>query len=95
MPDTQMRKKHENTQEAGGHFFLSNSNSFAPNNGAILTMSTIIKAVMSSGAEAELGALFLNEKEVVFNQTNTHQNGPPSTTHSHPNRQHDGGGGRK
>ena len=51
---------------AGGHFFLSNNNSSAPNNGAILTMSTIIKAVMSSAAEAELGALFLNAKEAVF-----------------------------
>ena len=51
---------------AGGHFFLSNNNSSAPNSGAILTMSTIIKAVMSSAAEAELGALFLNAKEAVF-----------------------------
>jgi hypothetical protein len=50
----------------GGHFFLSNNSSSAPNNGAILTMSTIIKAVMSSAAEAELGALFLNAKETVF-----------------------------
>jgi hypothetical protein len=50
---------------AGRHFFLSNSNSSATNNGAILTMSTIIKAVMSSVAEAELGALFLNAKEAV------------------------------
>jgi hypothetical protein len=29
-------------------------------------MSTIIKAVMSSAAEAELGALFLNAKEAVI-----------------------------
>jgi len=50
----------------GGHFFLSNNSSSAPNNGAILTMSTIIKAVMSSAAEAELGALFLNAKEGAF-----------------------------
>jgi len=51
---------------AGGHFFLSNSNSSAPNNGAILTMLTIIKAVMSSAAVAELGVLFLYAKETVF-----------------------------
>jgi len=43
---------------AGGHFFLSNNSSSAQNNGAILTMLTIIKAAMSSAAEAELGALF-------------------------------------
>jgi hypothetical protein len=51
---------------AGGHFFLSNDDTFPPNNGAILTISTIIKAVMSSAAEAELGALYINAKEAVY-----------------------------
>jgi ABC-type sulfate transport system substrate-binding protein len=37
-----------------------------PNNGAVLTIATIIKAVMSSAAEAELGALFLNAREAVY-----------------------------
>ena len=51
---------------AGGNFFLSNNDQFPPNNGAILTTATIIKAVMSLAAEAELGALFLNAKEGVY-----------------------------
>jgi hypothetical protein len=51
---------------AGGHFFLSNDKPFPPNNGAILTQASIIKEVMSSAAEAELGALFLNAKEAVY-----------------------------
>jgi hypothetical protein len=51
--------------QAGGHFFLSNNDQLPPNNGAIMTNATIIKAVISSAAEAELGALFLNAKEVV------------------------------
>jgi len=51
---------------AGGHFFLSTDDQFPPNNGAILTTASIIKAVMSSAAEAELGALFLNAKEGVY-----------------------------
>jgi hypothetical protein len=51
---------------AGGHFFLSNDDEFPPNNGAILTVATIIKAVMSSAAEAELGVLYLNAKEAVY-----------------------------
>ncbi len=51
---------------AGGHFFLSNNDQLPPNNGAIMTNATIIKAVMSSVAEAELGALFLNVKEAVY-----------------------------
>jgi hypothetical protein len=43
-----------------------NSSNSAPNNRAILIVTAIIKAVMLSAAEAELGALFLNAKEVVF-----------------------------
>jgi hypothetical protein len=45
---------------------LSNNDHHPPNNGAIMTNATIIKAVMSSAAEAELGALFLNAKEGVY-----------------------------
>ncbi len=44
---------------------MSKDKKFPPNNGAILTIATIIKAVMSSAAEAELGALFINAKEAV------------------------------
>ncbi len=52
--------------QAGGHFFLSNNDTSPPNNRAILTNTTIIKAVMSSVAEAELGALYLNAKEATY-----------------------------
>jgi hypothetical protein len=52
--------------QAGGHFFLSNEDEFPPNNGAMFTNATIIKAVMASAAEAELGALYLNTKEAVY-----------------------------
>jgi hypothetical protein len=45
---------------AGGHFFMSNNDRIPSNNGAILTISQIIKAVMSSTAEAEIGALYIN-----------------------------------
>jgi hypothetical protein len=53
---------------AGGHFSLSNDDEFLPNNRAILTVATILKAVMSSAVEAELGALYLNAKEAVYIQ---------------------------
>jgi hypothetical protein len=42
-----------------------NDEKIPPNNGTILTIATIIKAVMSSAAEAELGAIFINAKEAV------------------------------
>jgi hypothetical protein len=54
--------------QAGGHFLLSNNKKIPPNSGAILTNATIIKAVMSSAAQAKLGALNLNAKEAVYLQ---------------------------
>jgi len=50
---------------AGGHFFLSENDPFPRNNGAILTLAQIIKPVMSSAAEAELAALYINAREVI------------------------------
>ena len=51
---------------AGGYFYLSSDDTFPPNNGAILNVAQIIKHVISSAAEAELGALFINAKEAKF-----------------------------
>jgi hypothetical protein len=63
----------------GDIFFLSNNDQLPPQNGAIMTNATIIKAVMSLAEEAELGALFLNVKEAVYlRQILT------KTSHSHP-----------
>ena len=50
----------------GGNFFLSNKISEGQqirNNGAILVIVAILKNVMASAAESELGGLFLNGKE--------------------------------
>jgi hypothetical protein len=43
---------------AVGHFKISNCNDKDFNNGAILTLSTIFKDVMSSASKAELAALY-------------------------------------
>ena len=51
---------------AGGHFFLSDHSVYPPNNGAILNVAQIIKNVMSSAAEAELGGLFICAREAVY-----------------------------
>jgi hypothetical protein len=50
---------------AGGHFFMSNDDVIPINNRAILTISQIIKAVMSFAAGAEIGALYINCKEAI------------------------------
>ena len=51
---------------AGGHFFLSNGSDVPPNNGALLNIAHIIKHVMSSATEAELGALYIMAREAIY-----------------------------
>eukprot|EP00804_Cyclotella_cryptica_P017470 CCRYP_017391-RA/>CCRYP_017391-RA protein AED:0.38 eAED:0.38 QI:0/0/0/1/1/1/2/0/219 len=50
---------------AGGHIFLSENDPSPRNNGAMLILAQIIKPVMSSAAKAELGALYINAREVI------------------------------
>ena len=56
----------EARSRAGGHFFLSSDVDIPPNNGAILTIAQVIKNVMSSAAEAELGALYIIAREAAY-----------------------------
>ena len=49
----------------GGHFFMTNDTDELPNNGAVLNIAQIIKHVMSSAAEAELGGLYINAREAI------------------------------
>ena len=62
---------------AGGHFFMSKDTPFPPNNGSVLTIAQIIKAVMTSAAEAELGALYINAKEAVRMRITVEEMGHP------------------
>ena len=50
---------------AGGHFFMSDNSDNPKNNGDVLNIAQIIKAVMSSAAEAEIGALYLNSRQAI------------------------------
>jgi hypothetical protein len=62
---------------AGGHMFMAGSEEIPINNGAVLNISQIIKAVMSSAAEAELGALFINAKTAVSMRQTLEEMGHP------------------
>jgi hypothetical protein len=64
---------------AGGHMLISGDDEIPINNGAVLNISQIIKSVMSSAAEAELGALFINTKT---GQTRTPMQTDNSTAHA-------------
>ena len=44
---------------------MSSDTPVPPNNGAVLTIAQLIKAVMSLAAEAEIWALFTNPREAV------------------------------
>ena len=50
---------------AGGRFFMSNDAPRPHNNVTVLTIAQIIKAVMSSAAETEVGALYITCRKVV------------------------------
>ncbi len=62
---------------AGGHMFMAGMEEIPINNGAVLNISQIIKAVMSSTAEAELGTLFINAKTAVSIQRTLKELGHP------------------
>jgi hypothetical protein len=49
----------------GGHFFCLSNVDDPPNNGTVLNISKILKAVMSSAAKAELGTLYINAHEAI------------------------------
>jgi hypothetical protein len=49
----------------GGHFFCSKDSENPSNNSAVHNVSKILKAVMSSAAEAELSALYINACEAI------------------------------
>ena len=73
---------------AGGYFYLSelyanpnkapsHDSPLPPMNGAIHVLSTILKNVMASASEAELGALFLNAREAATIRTTLVELGHP------------------
>ena len=76
----------DSRSRAGGYFFLSAAPPQQPPpvtatpppiNGAVHVHSSIIRAVMSSAAEAEIGALFFNAKEATSLRTTLAELGHP------------------
>jgi hypothetical protein len=63
--NTSYLSKPKARSSAGGHFFMSSDITNPHNNGAVLNIAQLIKAVMSLAAEAELGALYINAHEAV------------------------------
>ena len=64
-PDASYLSEPESKSRAAGHFFLGKQNNESFNNGSIMTISKIIKHVMSSASEAETTATFYNCKAAL------------------------------
>jgi hypothetical protein len=63
--DASYLSEREAKSGAGGYLYMG-SNTYTPKkltNGSILIISTVLKHVMSSAAEEEIGAVFFNAKE--------------------------------
>ena len=63
--DASYLSKPKACSQAGEHFCLLSDCDDPADNGAVLNLAQLIKAVMSSAAEAELGALYINAREAV------------------------------
>ena len=62
---------------AEGYYFLDNKDDPMKNNGAIHVVARMLKNVMSSAAEAEIVAVFMNAKEAVPIRQNLEELGHP------------------
>jgi hypothetical protein len=70
---------------AGGHMFMAWRDNIPTNNGAVLNILQIIRAVMSSATEAELAPLFINAKTAVSMRCTLKELGhpqPPTPMHT-------------
>ena len=63
--DASYLTKPKASSRAGGHFFMSNDSTDAPNNGTVHNFAQIIHNVMPSAAAAEIGALFINTRLAI------------------------------
>ena len=63
--DAEFHNKSKGCSRAGAHIFLSEKDAMPQWNGSVLTLAEIIKFVISSASEAELGAMFITAQEIV------------------------------
>jgi hypothetical protein len=80
--DASYLSENEAKSRAGGFFYMGSNNKTDQKltNGAILIISKVLKHVMSSAVEAEIGAVFINAKEGAVIRTILEEVG----THSPP-----------
>ena len=67
----------DSKSRAAGHCYLANKDSDNLSNGAVMTLSEIIKHVMTSASETELAAMFYKCKAAQPLRTSLEQIGHP------------------
>ena len=63
--DSGFHNEYKGHRRSGAHIFVSDNDPEPRWNGPVLTIAQMIKFVMTSAAEAELGALFITNKEMI------------------------------
>ena len=63
--NTSYISKTNTRSRTGGHFYMSDNSPDPLNNGAVIAITQIVKAIMSSVTEAEIGALYINFREAI------------------------------
>jgi hypothetical protein len=81
--DASYISENEAKSRAGGFFYMGNTsqNEKKLTNGAILIVSKVLKHVISSAAEAEIGAVFINAKEGAVLRTTLEELGHKQPPH--------------
>jgi hypothetical protein len=74
---TSYLNKQKACSRAGSHHYMLEKRCFPPNNGAMPKVAEIINAVMSSTAQSELGALYINACKSIEKRNILHKMGHP------------------
>jgi hypothetical protein len=85
--DASYISENESESRAGGFFYMGSNNKPDKKltNGAILIISKVLKHVISSAAEAETGAFFINTKEGTVLRTTLKELGQKQPPHTNGN----------
>jgi hypothetical protein len=85
--DASYVSENEAKSRKGGFFYMGNNKKTNKRltNGAILIISKVLKHVMSSAAEAEIGAVFINTKEGAVPRTTLEEFGHKQPPHTNGN----------
>jgi hypothetical protein len=85
--DASYLSENEAKSRAGGFFYMGSDTKTDKKltNGAILIISKVLKHVMSSAAEAEIGAVFINAKEGAVLRTTLEELGHKQPPHTNGN----------